>query len=284
MPELSARPMTTVGNPSTSLTTLFKTLWRSRQLIALMTRREAMARYKGSIFGIAWSLVTPILMMIVYTFVFSVVFKSKWEGGGSNSKTQFAVLLFTGMIVHGLFAEIFNKAPGIILGNVNYVKRVVFPIEILSIISAGSALFSAFINVLVLSSAFYIFNGYIPWTAPLVVLVLGPLVIGCIGMSWILSAAGVFLRDISQSVGIFTTIMTFISPVFFPVSAIPAQFQAIVKLNPLTFIIEQSRNVLIWGVAPDWTVLGTYYLGAILLSATGYIWFQKARKGFADVL
>lgn len=263
---------------------LFDTIWRSRQLIALMTKREAMSKYKGSVFGVAWSLVTPMLMMVVYTFVFSVVFKSKWGAGSTDSKTQFAVLLFTGMIIHGLFAEIFNKAPGIILNNANYVKRVVFPIEILSIISAGSALFSAFVNVIVLMGAFFIFNGYIPWTMPLVILILGPLVIGCVGMSWILSALGVFLRDISQSVGIFTTIMTFVSPVFFPVSAIPADFQAIVRLNPLTFIIEQARDVLIWGKTPEWSTLALYYFGAALTFFVGFVWFQKTRKGFSDVL
>lgn len=276
--------MTPIANPSTSLMGLFDTLWRSRQLIALMTKREAMSKYKGSVFGIAWSLVTPMLMMLVYTFVFSVVFKSKWGSGSTDSKTQFAVLLFTGITIHGLFAEIFNKAPGIILANVNYVKRVVFPIEILSIISAASALFSAFVNVVVLMGAFFIFNGYIPWTMPLFILILGPLVIGCVGVSWILSALGVFLRDISQSVGIFTTIMTFVSPVFFPVSAVPADFQSIVRLNPLTFIIEQARDVLIWGKTPEWNMLALYYIGASITFVAGFVWFQKTRKGFSDVL
>lgn len=276
--------MTPISNPSTSVLIFFETIWRNRQLIVLMTKREAVSKYKGSIFGIAWSLVTPMLMMVVYTFVFSVVFKSKWGTDNGGSKTQFAVLLFTGMIIHGLFAEIFNKAPTIILSNVNYVKRVVFPIEILSIISVGSALFTAFINILVLMTAFAIFNGYLPWTMLFIILILGPLVIACIGFSWILSAVGVFLRDIGQSVNIFTTIMTFISPVFFPVSAIPPQFQAVVRLNPLTFIIEQARDVLIWCKAPDWSTLAMYYAGSIAIFIAGFIWFQKTRKGFSDVL
>lgn len=130
----------------TSLLALSKSLWRNRQLIVQMTKREVVSRYKGSALGLAWSFFNPVFMLIVYTFVFSVIFKMRWGVGGEESKAQFAVVLFVGMIVHGLFAEVLNRAPGLILSNVNYVKKVVFPLEILPVISMGAALFHGLIT------------------------------------------------------------------------------------------------------------------------------------------
>src|SRR2546422_551628 len=116
---------------STTPRELVASFWRNRQLIVQMTRREVLGRYKGSLMGLAWSFFNPVLMLSVYTFFFSVVFKSRWGGGGEESKASFAVILFVGMIVHGLFTEVINRAPSIILSNVNYVKKVVFPLETL---------------------------------------------------------------------------------------------------------------------------------------------------------
>ena len=215
---------------------------------------------------------------------FSGVFKARWGVGGEESKTQFAVVLFVGMIVHGLFAEVLNRAPGLILGNVNYVKKVVFPLEILPIISMGTALFHSLVSLLVLLIAFMIFNGYLHWTAILTPFVLLPLVILILGLAWILASLGVFLRDVGHTIGIITTVTMFLAPVFFPVNALPEEFRPLIMVNPLTLIIEQSREVLIWGHLPDWEGLGIYTLIATVMAWAGYAWFQKTRKGFADVL
>jgi lipopolysaccharide transport system permease protein len=147
----------------TSLLALGKSLWRNRQLILQMTQREVVGRYKGSVMGLAWSFFNPVFMLAVYTFVFSVIFKSRWGVGGEESKTQFAVVLFVGMMVHGLFAEVHNRAPSLILSNVNYVKKVVFPLEILPVIAMGAALFHCLISLSVLLAAFLLFNGYLQW-------------------------------------------------------------------------------------------------------------------------
>ena len=269
----------------TSPLALCKSLWRNRQLILQMTKREVVGRYKGSAMGLTWSFFNPVFMLVVYTFVFSEIFKSRWGGvGGDDSKTQFAVLLFVGMIVLGLFSEVVNRAPTLILSNVNYVKKVVFPLEILPIIAMGAALFHSLISLCVLLAAFALFNGYVQWTAVFTPLVLLPLVIITMGLAWILAAIGVFLRDVGQTIGIITTVLMFLSPVFYPVTAVPERFRSFMMANPLTFIIEQSREVLVWGHMPDWLGLGIYTLGATLIAWTGFALFQKTRKGFADVL
>ena len=269
----------------TSLLALAKSLWHNRQLISQMTKREVVGRYKGSALGLAWSFFNPIFMLMVYTFVFSEIFKSRWGGvGGDDSKTQFALVLFAGMIVLSLFSEVLNRAPSLILGNVNYVKKVVFPLEILPVIAIGAALFHSLISLCVLLAAFVFFNGYMQWTAIFTPLVLLPLVILATGFAWMLASLGVFLRDVGQTIGIITTVLMFLSPVFYPVSAVPERFQSFILANPLTFIIEQAREVLIWGHLPNWLGMGAYTLAAILIAWLGYVWFQKTRKGFADVL
>jgi lipopolysaccharide transport system permease protein len=268
----------------TSLVALARSLWRNRQLIVQMTKREVVGRYKGSVMGLAWSFFNPVFMLTVYTFVFSVIFKSRWGPVGEESKTQFAVVLFVGMIVHGLFAEVLNRAPSLILSNVNYVKKVVFPLEILPVIAIGAALFHTTISLCVLLTAFAIFNGYMNWTVVFTPLVLLPLVILTTGLAWMLASLGVFLRDVGQTIGIVTTVLMFLAPVFYPVTALPEEFRPWLMANPLTFIIEQARDVLIWGRVPDCSGLGAYTVVAIATTWLGYVWFQKTRKGFADVL
>lgn len=268
----------------TSLVALIESLWRNRHLIVQMTRREVAGRYKGSVLGLAWSFLTPILMLAVYTFVFSVVFKARWGTDGDESKTQFALVLFVGMIVHGLFAEVLNRAPGLILSNVNYVKKVVFPLDVLPVIAMGAALFHASISLAVLLIAFALFNGYLHWTIIFVPVVLLPLVILTLGVAWIFASLGVFLRDVGQTVGIITTVMLFLAPIFYPVTALPEEVRPLIMANPLTFIIEEARGVVILGRMPEWTGLGIYTLAATAVAWAGFAWFQKTRKGFADVL
>ena len=266
---------------------MLRSLWGNRVLILQMSRREVAGRYKGSVMGLLWSFLNPLFMLVVYTFFFAIVFKSRWgaaPAGTEESKTLFAVLLFVGMIVHSLFAEVLNRAPNLILGNVNYVKKVVFPLEILPAISMGTALFHGLVSVLVLLLVFFASNGYIHWTFVYLPLILLPLIVFTIGLAWILASLGVFVRDVGQFIGLAMTVMLFLSPVFYPISALPAAMQPWMLANPLTFIIEQARAVLVWGQQPNWGGLLLYTLVAIFVAWLGYLWFQKTRKGFADVL
>jgi lipopolysaccharide transport system permease protein len=157
-------------------------------------------------------------------------------------------------------------------------------LEILPIIATSAALFHSLVSLCVLLAAFALFNGYLQWTAVFTPLVLLPLVILTTGLAWILASTGVFLRDVGQTVGIITTVLMFLSPVLYPVTAVPERFRAYIMANPLTFIIEQAREVLIWGHLPNWMGLGIYTLAATVVAWIGYAWFQKTRKGFADVL
>ena len=276
--------MNTHGTSRTSPLAIANSFWRNRQLIWQMTQREVVGRYRGSFMGLAWSFFHPLFMLCVYTFVFSVVFKMKWGIGSEESKASFAITLFVGMIIHGLFAECVNRAPGLILSNVNYVKKVVFPLEILPMVAMSSALFQAIVSVMVLLAAFFTMNGYLHWTVLLLPAVVLPLTIATLGFAWFLASLGVFARDIGQITGIITTVMMFLAPVFYPVSALPKEYQPLIMANPLTFIIEQARDVLLGGRLPDWHGLAIYSLISITFAWAGFWWFQKTRKGFADVL
>jgi len=279
---------TTTLNPHAaqplSFVALLHSLRRNRQLIIQMTRREVIGRYKGSVMGLAWSFFNPVLMLAVYTFVFSIVFKARWGTGAGESKTLFALVLFVGMIVHGVFSEALNRAPNLILSNVNYVKKVVFPLEILPVITMAVALFHSMVSLSVLLIAFVVFNGYLHWTAMFIPLVLLPFVTLTLGFAWMLASIGVFIRDVGQVIGMITTVMLFLAPVFYPVSAVPADIRPLIMANPLTFMIEQTREVMIFGHLPDWAGLGIYTVAATIVAWAGYALFQKTRKGFADVL
>lgn len=263
---------------------MLMSLHRNHQLITQMTKRDVMGRYKGSVLGLAWSFFNPLLMLAVYTCVFSIVFKARWGVGADESKSDFAIVLFAGMIIHGLFAECVNRAPGLILSNINYVKKVVFPLEVLPWIAMGSALFHTAISLIILFAAQLILNHHLPWTALFFPLAILPLILATMGFAWFLSAIGVYVRDIGQFTGIFTTVMLFISPIFYPISALPKEFQRWLQFNPLTFILEEGRNTLIFGHMPNWIGLSVALAVGILVAWGGFWWFQKTRKGFADVL
>ena len=272
------------ANHSISVSNLARSLWQHRELISQMTRREVVGRYRGSVMGLTWSFLNPVLMLVVYTFVFSGVFKARWGVGSEENHVNFAIVLFVGMIVHGLFAECVNRAPSLILSNVNYVKKVIFPLEILPIIAMGSALFHALVSMLVLLGAILILGSGVSWTILYFPFVIFPLLLATLGFAWFLAALGVYVRDIGQITGMITTVMMFLSPVFYPLSSLPEEYQAWLQLNPLTFIIEESRKVLVFDQLPDLGGWAIYLLASSLIAWLGFVWFQKTRKGFADVL
>lgn len=233
--------------------------------------------------GILWSFFNPVLMLVVYTFVFSVVFKARWVGG-TDSKTEFALVLFAGLMVYNLFAECINRSPGLVLGNVNYVKKVVFPLEILPVVAIGSAAFHLLVSLLVWLIFYLIYFGIPQATLLLFPLVLIPFFLLTLGFSWFLASLGVFLRDVSQIVGVMTTALMFLSPIFYPITALPQEYHIFLQINPLTFVIEQARDVMIWGKGMNWIAWATYLLLAAIMAWLGFAWFQKTRKGFANVL
>ena len=263
---------------------MVKSFWRNKRLIMQLSKREVLGRYRGSALGLSWSFFNPILMLIIYTFVFSVIFKARWGNETGESKTEFAIILFVGLLIHGFFAECINRSPSLITSNVSYVKKVVFPLEILPWVAFTSALFHSCISLVVLLFAQLILNHNIPSTAILFPIVILPLFLGIMGLSWLFASLGVYLRDIAQITAMFSTILLFMSAVFFPITALPEKYQFWIRINPLASIIEQSRNVLVFGRLPNfWALLIMLAVGA-LIAWCGFVWFQKTRKGFADVL
>lgn len=251
-----------------------------------MIKREVLGRYRGSFLGLLWSFVNPILMLAVYTFVFSIVFQVRVEQATTlyNDKFAFAVLLFAGLIVFNLFSECLSRAPGLILSNINYVKKIIFPLEILPWITLGAALFHAGINFLVLLVFLIGIDHPIHWTMIYLPVIVLPFILLIMGLSWLLASIGVFVRDIGQFIGLVLTVLMFMSPIFYPASALPESVRDYLFLNPLTFIIEQVRGVTLYGRLPDWDGLMIYYGIAFLMAWGGLLWFEKTRKGFADVL
>lgn len=257
--------------------------WHNRRLLVMMVRRDIAGRYRGSLLGVAWSLFVPILMLGVYTFVFSVVFNARW-GTDTSHRGEFAVALFVGLMLHGLLAECLTRAPGLIVSHTNLVKRVVFPLEILPLSMAGSALFNLLVNVLVLLVAMLLFGMSFHWTMVLFPLMALPVLLYALGVSFFLSAIGVFLRDVAQVTGMLSTLLLFLAPVFYPQEALPEAYRPWLNINPLTFVIESSRDVMLDGRVPDW---GGWLISVLVASAVagyGAWWFQRSRNGFADVL
>lgn len=269
---------------STSPVSAIKNLWVNRGLALEMSRREIASRYKGSVIGLGWSFFNPLLMLAVYTFVFSIVFKARWGIEGGESRLDFALLLFAGLILHALMADVLIRSSDLIIQNVNYVKKVVFPLEILAVIALGTALFHACISFLILLAATLFVRQGLSWTVILTPFVVAPLILLTVGLSWVISSLGTFLRDIGQTVNIAMMIMLFLAPIFYPISAIPENYHKFILANPLTFIIQQFREVVIFGSPPNWTGLAMYWIVSLVIFFTGFFIFQRSRNGFADVL
>jgi lipopolysaccharide transport system permease protein len=270
--------------PPVSVASLAESFWTNRNLIAHMTKRDVVGRYRGSVVGVMWSFLNPMFLLAVYTIVFSQVFKASWGGAQYRGTLDYALPLFVGMIVHTFFAETLIRAPGTIVNNVNYVKKIVFPVEILPVVASGTAFFHTLVSLLVLLGGCLLLNGYIYWTAIFLPFVLLPLMALTIGLAWILASLGVFLRDIAHPIGLAMTVLQFASPVFYPLEILPPSLRSWLMFNPLTLPIEQSRAVLIFGEIPDFSALTVYALISLITAWIGYAWFQETRRGFANVL
>ena len=275
----------TISAPATRTFKVSSPFFRRLSLFIQLTRRDIEARYRGSALGIVWSMLTPLMMLAVYTLVFGTVFKSRWAGSDDHaSASQFAVILFAGLIVFQLFSDVILRAPTIIIANANLVKRVVFPLELLLPVVFGSALFHASISFLILLPFIFLVFGELHPTLVYLPLVLAPLAVLCLGIGWFLASIGTFIRDIGQIVGTMTTALLFLAPIFFPLTALPEWIRPALVFNPLTIPIEQMRQIAIFGHEPDFVALGIYSAVALVVAVFGFTWFQKTRKGFADVL
>lgn len=272
-----------VGDLLRRLQAPFSALTTRRTLTFELTKRDILGRYRGASFGLLWSLLSPFLLLLIYSFAFGFVFKSKWPlvVGGDHSYT---VILYLGLIVHGFFAECLTRSPTLVTSNANLVKRVVFPLEILPWATVFSALFHVGMNVMVFLVLRLSLEHTLCWSMLWLPVVIAPLVPLTLGVCWLFASFGVYLRDISQITGVLATGMLFVSSVMIPVQALPPSYQILFELNPLTFIIDQVRVVALAGHMPDLAGLSLYAIGGLVLMYVGYAWFMLTRRGFADVL
>jgi lipopolysaccharide transport system permease protein len=275
--------LTAARSYPTTLAAALHSLLGYRNIVWQLSKRAVIGRYRGSLLGLLWSFLNPLVMLGVYVFVFGFVFRLRW-GVEIEDNFTFALVLFSGLVVHTLFVENLTRAPQLVVGNVNLVKRVVFPLETLPWATLLSSLFHALVSFAVLIVFRFVVYRSLPATAVLLPLVLLPLVPVTIGVSWFLASLGVYVRDLQHIMGIAATMLLFLSPVFYPISAVPPPFDVLIYLNPLTLIIEETRAILIAGEMMDFRWLAVYLGCSLLVAWFGFAWFQKTRKGFADVL
>jgi lipopolysaccharide transport system permease protein len=260
-------------------------LWFRRDLIRQLLAREIVQRYRGSYLGATWSLVTPLLVLAVYTFVFSTVFQVRWNSQDAQAQpAQFALLLFAGLIPFNAFSETLARGPTLIIAVPNYVKKIVFPLEVLPVVAVGSALFQSLMSVIVLLLMTLIFQHSLPLSLSLLPLAYLPLMLLSLGCAWLLASLGVYVRDISQAITAIIQVLVFISPVFYPASAVPEELRWILYLNPLTPVLEAFRGALVSGVPFVWQSWLGCTLVSTVVAALGYAWFLHTRNGFSDVL
>lgn len=251
-------------------------LWR-------MVRHDVQNRYQGSFLGVVWVLITPLLMVALYTFLFSYVFKFKWSDA-HPANSPYALVLFAGLIAHGFLAEVLQSSTGVVVGQSNLVKKMVFPLHLLPMVVVLSATFQLLISLGVLLLVQWVCYGWLPLTIIVLPLVLAPLLLLSQGLAWLLGALGVYLRDLGQVMGMIVTALLFSAPVLYPLSALPVESHSWLLLNPLTFMVEQLRRVCLLGHWPDFFGLAWYSLMALVVACLGWLGFEMTRKGFADVL
>ncbi len=273
----------TVGLPG-ALPALARSLAAHRFILRSLVRNEVLTRYSHTLLGVAWSLLNPLAMLLVYSFVFGVVFQVRFGRATPAGEVPYGIVLFSGLLAHMFLAETLNRAQGVVLENANYVKRVIFPLEVLPVGVAAANLVHAGVALLVLLAAILATGHSIPPTALLLPAVWAPFAAMVLGLAMFVASLGVFVRDIGQVLGFVTTVLLFLSPILFPADMLPAALRDALVLNPLTVPVEQTRAVLLWGEAPDWRALGGYALAGAAMAWTGSWWFLRTRKGFADVM
>lgn len=263
---------------------MMRHFWQHRDLILQFTKREIEGRYRGSFLGMFWSLVHPLFMLAIYTFVFGVILQSRWPQARTTSLSEFALIIFAGLTAFNMFVECVTRAPGLIIGVPNYVKKVVFPLEILPMSTLLSALFHAGISLIVLLVAKAILLGSIAWTIVLLPIILLPLIFLNLGLMWFLSSIGVFIRDIGQIVGIISQALFFFTPIFYSIDAIPEPFRTFILYNPVAPVVENFRRILIWQQMPSWRGIILWGIVTAGFMMLGYMWFMRTKKAFADVI
>lgn len=257
---------------------------RNYSLFFALAIRDIEAKYKGSVLGVIWSIISPVLMLLVYGFVFGVVFQARWPQVGDNINAEFPLILFCGLIVYFMFSEVVMRSPSLIMEHSNFVKKVVFPLPLLSCVVVSSSVFHFLISFLVMLTYAAFISVWPSWTILLVPLLLMQFYLFCLGISWFLSAIGVFFRDVTYIVGFISTALMFLSPIFYPLEAVPEKFKIFILMNPLTFYVEAFRGLALYGVCPDVNKIIIALALSVVIFILGIVFFNKVKRAFPDVV
>jgi len=264
---------------------VWRPLWqlpRRLDLIISLTKRELMARYRGSVLGLLWTLVTPMVMIAIFTIIFAGIFKAKF--GTSSSQWDYALYLFCGLLPWNAFQESVQLSSGTIVARANLVKRVVFPLETLPVSLSLAAVVNQLFGTLVLVVAAAVLRHEIHATIIFLPLILIPQIIATFGAAWLVAALGVFVRDIVQGVALVLMAWMYLTPIIYPESLVPENYRRAINLNPFTPLVRNYRRVILDGLSPDWQGLAYFLAFAAVLFLFGYWWFARSRKNFADVI
>jgi lipopolysaccharide transport system permease protein len=261
-----------------------QSIWRQRGLIIQLAQRDVGQRYRGSFLGVLWSVVNPLALLAIYTVLFGVIFRSRWQSDVDTPPLMFALILFAGLSAFNLFSEVVNRAPTLVLNVPNYVKRVVFPLEILPLVALCAALVTSLVSVALVLIGSALLLGTVSPTVLFLPLVYVPLCLLSLAFGWLFASLGVYIRDVSQGTSLLVQVLFFLSPIFYPLSSAPEFLQPVLQLNPLSFILEMFRAILVWGGLPDFSGLLVWTLVTGAMALVAYVWFMLTKKGFADVI
>jgi lipopolysaccharide transport system permease protein len=259
-------------------------LWTNRTLVGRLVRREVDAKFRGSQLGLTWYLLLPFLMMLVYTLVFGVIFQTRWPRQMQGGTEIVALYLFSGLLIFTILAEVVSRAPGLVLENVAYVKKVVFPLEVLPWVSLFSSLVTFAASMIVFFVLYLSMVGLPPPTILLLPALLAPFLLFILGLAWFLSSLGVFVRDIRHFISALITILMFMGPIFFPSTAVPERFRWLLAVNPATIPVEMSKALIFDGVVPPLGPWLVYTAFGAIVAWLGFAWFMRTKKAFADVI
>lgn len=274
-----------VRRPGWGLQSVATSLWQHRRLVFQLAGREIRARYRGSLFGGLWAVIVPLFLLAVYSFVFGVVFQARWGvPDTAHAEAAFPVVLFAGLAMFWMFSEAVGRAPGLVRENTAFVKKIVFPVHVLPWVPVLTALFNGVISLVILIGGRWVLMGPPPLTTLLLPLVVAPFVVMTMGVMWLFSSVGMYMRDLGHVVGVLIAGLLFLSPIFYPAEAVPEAVRIWMYVNPLTFVVEQIRALVIWGELPDWQGLGLYLAASWGFAWLALQWFLRTEKGFADVL
>lgn len=260
-----------------------KRIWHNRDLCLKIAQRDVLSRYKGSALGVLWPFIQQLLMLVAYTIVFGYVFKSRWPGLDGDP-VRLAIVIYSGLVSFNFFSEVVNKSATVIVNNTNYVKRVVFPLEILPVSVAIAAISNYMIGLFLLVIVEVVFGAGVDWSIFITIPIVFPILIMSIGLGYIISSTCLFVRDVEQVVLFLTSLLLFATPVFYPVTALPESVRWIVADSPLVFAVNSVRGIIVYSELPSIDVYFIQLMLSVLVFLFGLGWFERLKKGFADVV